>query len=207
MKKRMWKMVLLCTLLLMLVSTVSVNAASKKSKALKSFATLLRSESATVTCSMGWGKHNVKFQNCSFALAYIDKDTMPELLVKAGSNVLLYVYKGGKAVYAGDFEQEELKDICYYKKKGIIRARNMENAESLTYYKLASGKKKEILDVQQNSANSNQKYYYKVNGKKSVTLKKAEFNKELKKLVGKTKMTKITKYLANTEANRKSRLK
>ena len=207
MKKKVWKIGLLCMMMLMLLPTVSVNAASKKSKALNSYATLLKGGQTTVTCTAGWGRHRVILKNCSFALAYIDKDTVPELLVKTGSNVLLYVYKGGKAVYAGDFEKEDLKNISYYKKKGVIVARNVENAESLTYYKLASGKKKVVLDVQQNSANPGQRYYYKISGKKSKTLKKAQFNKELKKLVGKTKVTKVTRYYANTEANRKAHLK
>lgn len=213
---------LTCMLLMaaVLVSGREAEAASKKKAALKAYTSFLSGK------SINWDGALVPLSKCSFTLAYIDKDTVPELVVCSNYNTShaagyyrLYTYKKGKVVFVDNL----MDGFSYYKKKGVYCGYHAGTGGEETYYHKFSKAKttyklymmdERSLAFDVNGDGKIGRCYEKVTKARnpyyrSATKKitKSEFNKQLKKLVGKTKKTTVRKYYANTASNRKKRLK
>ena len=194
-KKRIVGLFLFAVLLV--AFTGSVQAASQKSKALKAYNQFL---SKTY---IDWETGYVETKDCSFALACVDKDNVPELLVwgagrpvyHASGYARLYTYKNGKVVQVA-----KIRDgFRYYKKTGIYIATSFLRGQIDYYAKLSGTSTKGKLT-------SFSSYKTTYSDEKGKTISKSAFQKKLKKLVGKKKPS-IPKAHKNTSANRKKYLK
>lgn len=217
--KQRKKIFLLTLLLLMSMTSLTAQASSTKTKALKSYAKLL-SKSKIST-------NKLKSSGCSFALAYIDNNSVPELVIKSfqlGSSngyYVVYTYKNGKAVQIGNLLGTS---FGYYKKKGVFRDMRYFThpmggpGDQTTYYKLSNGKITSMLskavyepDPFYKRTKSMYYYYYCAGSDSSnyKSIKKSNYNSRLKKLIGSKTLTKDTKmkFYKNTAANRKKYLK
>lgn len=194
-------MMLMCVAMLagILLPGVHTEAAAQKTKALKAYNKLLASDSIKRTDD-GMTQNPA---DCSFALVYIDNNNVPELVIDCGGSLLryaVYTYKNGKAQYvtnAGGI-------FGYYKKKGIFTGGVGVSYICINYVKLSSGKSvKKFSFIEYNGSATYQSYQ----SNKTVTITKAKFNRQLKKLVGSTKETTNITWHKNTAANRKKYLK
>lgn len=215
-------LIILALAALLLAPASTANAAGKKSKALKAYKTFLSKSAAAWGGSSGT---SVALRKCKFALAYIDKDSVPELILYSGSNshadgyYALYTYKNGRVTYVNNL----MDGFAYYKKKGLYCSIHSGTGGYETYYhKLSSGKTAYKLYSQDETTinwDLNRDGKITVNYRKVTKAKtpmytsttkaitKSAFQKQLKKLVGSTKKTTIKKYYSNTASNRKKYLK
>lgn len=195
-----------CMLAIMLLTfcmsgVTSAHAASTKAKAIKAYKQFLE-------------KTDSKY---SFSTIYLDKDSVPELLVHEYLvNVgYVYTYKNGKVVQAGGTGKAP---VYYYKKKGIITSgwqfSGGSSGETATAYYQLKGKKLNLVlaDVKKAALVNKEwttvaeyRQYTNASGAYTKTEKKA-FNKALKKLTGSRQKVRI-KYYQNTAANRKTHVK
>lgn len=200
-----------------------VQAASQKSKALKAYKEFLSKDTAT------WHSYSPKkinLKKCKFALAYIDKDSVPELILDSAGNANshadgyyeLYTYKNGKVKFVTNLSD----GFSCYKKKGIFCGVHEGTGGYCQYYfQLSKGRavykfsrmseKKANMDLNRDGRIG--VYYEKVTKARTpmyesstVSVSKAAFNRELKKIVGNAK-NKTVKYYPNTAKNRAKRLK
>mgnify|MGYP002709181887 CR=1 FL=1 len=201
-KRIILKTAALFLLLLALMPTQEAMAASKKKQALKAYAAMLeKKENKT-------GNYNFD----KFALAYIDGDSVPELIYGDYGNTV-YTYKNAKVQQL--YSPGTSYVAGYYKKKGVVCVTYAHgNAygdllESYWYYKYSKGKFVQKLSKYKNSSWKNGKKiassvtYWNVKEKK---ISKSLFQRQLKKLVGTKKMSKF-KFYKNTSANRQKYLK
>jgi len=185
MKKKIVTGVLMFVLGILAVSvnSMSVEAASAKKNALKAYDQYLQSE-----CT----------EKDKFAIAYVDNDNVPELLVyhirdNGSKGVMLYYYKNNKV--NARFMKEWEMISGYYKKMNIC------------YEKVKSNESWEVIKKKRNDfamsyKDEGERWYY-VNTK---MVSKKKFNAYIKKITKGKKMTKVS-YKANTTANRKKVLK
>lgn len=200
-----------------------VQAASQKSKALKAYKTFLSKDTVT------WHSYSPKkidLKKCKFALAYIDKDSVPELILDCAGNsnshadgyYELYTYKNGKVKFVTNL----MDGFSCYKKKGIFCAvHEGTGGYGRYYYQLSKGKAVyKFLSVSEKKANMDLDgdgrigvSYKKVTKARTpqyessmVSVSKSAFNRELKKIVGNAK-NKTVKYYPNTANNRTKHLK
>ena len=144
--------------------TVTVKSSSK-SAALKAYYNFLKSYKFTCDSSTR-----------GFNLAYINNDSIPELIVfdgdyhAAGGKV--YAYVNGKVKYVGEFG--EWGGFQYQEKKGVICSTWSRANSYTTYYKWSGSKLSTIMsssEIGKFSSNGDFEYKYYINGKK-VTLSK-----------------------------------
>ena len=189
---------LVLTLAVPAFSVEPVQAASKKTQALKAYSNFLSKS------TINWNGAIVKVSKCKFTLVYIDKDSVPELLVDAMSAgsyhtagyFKIYGYRNGKVVDLVTARD----DFTYYKKSGVLATRAFMRGESWSYYRLSGGKATYFL-----GKFTNLKTQY--NNAKFKTISKSTLNKTLKKYTKGKKAVKRIKTYANTKANRKKYLK
>lgn len=210
--------VLLLTTLL--VHGENVQAASAKTKALKAYGKLMaKSKTADFTQN----------SSSSFALAYIDNDKIPELIIQnfyggmIKGNYAVYTYRNGKVKRVAGPDTLGTS-ISYYKKKGVIRGSLWYTVpmggpgEGTTYCQMKKGKivsilKKEVFEPNEayGRTKTESSWFYDTSGKgnKFKSLSKKSFNSKLKKMTGSKKPTtlKSIKFYENTAANRKKYLK
>lgn len=119
---RKWMLtILLCMLSVFLaVPSYQVQAASAKKKALKAYSKMLskkkiKRDSATI----------YKGKNCYFAIAYIDNNKVPELIIYNTKDVshmqgwgALYTFRNGKVKYVSQLTLDNVKRLGYYEKTG-----------------------------------------------------------------------------------------
>ena len=170
------------TLILLLLFTLfapaaNVNAASKRTKALKAYQKkLTRLDS----------RYN------KFALIYLNKDSIPELLITPDFSVHavageVYTYTGGKLKqlkYAGS----DYGRLIYSKKKSVVSNSAWINGYGAvsTFYRFnKKGKGTKLKTFEEASL---PKTLYKINGKK---VSKKKFNSEYKKMVKKYPLKEI----------------
>ena len=170
------------TLILLLLFTLfapaaNVNAASKRTKALTAYQKkLTRLDS----------RYN------KFALIYLDKDPIPELLITPDFSVHavageVYTYTGGKLKqlkYAGS----DYGRLIYSKKKSVVSNSAWINGYGAvsTFYRFnKKGKGTKLKTFEEASL---PKTLYKINGKK---VSKKKFNSEYKKIVKKYPLKEI----------------
>lgn len=189
---------LVLTLAVPAFSVEPVQAASKKTQALKAYNKFLSKS------TLNWNGAKVKVSKCKFALVYVDKDSVPELLVdalSAGSYhaagyFKLYGYKNGKVVDIATARD----DFTYYKKSGVFATRSFLRGEIWGYNKLSGTKSTYFL-----GKFTNLRTQY--NNAKFQNISKSTFNRTLKKYTKGKKAVKHIKTYANTKANRKKYLK
>ena len=208
-----WKPAVLGMLLLvMLLCPLEIQAASQKTKAITAYKNMLSKE------TMQWGNDDyykaVPTSKCAFTLAYIDNNSVPELIVYTGDvsrpagNAVIYTYRNGKVqvvtnTYTGHFYVDNTV-FSYYKKKGIFISTYVMGGVTDNYYRLSKNKANKKLTAGNSFIYG--KSWYKFSGKTDKKTTKSKFNKALKKLVGSTKKTNA-KFYWNTSANRKKYLK
>lgn len=158
----------LCMLFTLFAPAANVNAASKRTKALTAYQKkLTRLDS----------RYN------KFALIYLDKDSIPELLITPKETVHIatsdvYVYTGGKLKklkYAGsDFGR-----LVYSRKKSVVCNSGWINgygAVATFYHFKKNGKKTKLKKFEEIT---NPTALFKINGKK---VSKQKYNAEMKKI-------------------------
>lgn len=211
-EKKYWKRAVLCMLVfVMMLCPLEVQAASQKAKAMKAYKSMLSKK------TMRWGDDTyykaVPTNTCKFAIAYIDNNSVPELIVTSGyvtrvaGTVVIYTYRNGKVQVVksntGRYYADSSK-FSYYKKKGIFISTYGTGGVTDSYYKMSKSKASKKLMADDSLMYG--KSYYTCSGEESKKISKSGFNKSLKKLVGSTKKTKA-KFYKNTAANRKKYLK
>ena len=168
---------ILLMLFTLFAPTANVNAASKRTKALTAYQKkLTRLDS----------RYN------KFALIYLDKDPIPELLITPDFSVHavageVYTYTGGKLKqlkYAGS----DYGRLIYSKKKSVVSNSAWINGYGAvsTFYRFnKKGKGTKLKTFEEASL---PKTLYKINGKK---VSKKKFNSEYKKMVKKYPLKEI----------------
>lgn len=167
----------LCMLFTLFTPAANVNAASKRTKALTAYQKKLTSLDS---------RYN------KFALIYLNKDSIPELLITPKETVHIatsdvYVYTGGKLKklkYAGsDFGR-----LVYSRKKSVVCNSGWINGYGAvaTFYRFKKNGKKTKLKKFEEIANPTA--LFKINGKK---VSKKKFNSEYKKMVKKYPLKEI----------------
>lgn len=194
--------VFLCSLLAFAFIPYSqVHAKTVKSQALDAYRVLLSEK------LVEWGDSGsqVSLEKCSFALAYIDNNSVPELILQNLSSTdhaigygSLYTHKNNKVVCLGSLGLNDT--FYYYKKKGIYVDNYTGMGISSDHYNKLSDTKiytKLIMSKRYLADNSVACTY----ATKSDEISKAKFKKKLRKLVGSKKKTALTFY-QNTSSNR-----
>ena len=189
----------LCMLFTLFAPAANVNAASKRTKALTAYQKKLKKLDSKI---------------CKFALVYLDKDSIPELVITSKESIHavygeIYTYNNGKLKnlkYAGsDFGQ-----FIYSPKKSVACNSSWINgygAVSIFYRFSKTGKSTKLKRF---DAIVNPKISYKINNKK-VSKKKyyAEYKKmekkyPLKQISLKNAFNLTTKNIKNITKNYKS---
>lgn len=206
MMKFLKRMVLLLLILAAAAAPANVQAASQKAKAVKAYKNMLSKK------TMHWGNNkdfDIPVKNCVFATVYIDKDSVPELIVHSpdiphwSDCSVLYRYKNGKVQEVKSFSADDR--FSYYKKKGVFVGSDLSSGiVKSVYYQLSKGKASAKLTVNKNVEGIGGKWTKYYSGKKQVT--KSQFNKSLKKMAGARKKTTV-KLHKNTAGNRGRYLK
>lgn len=181
-------------------------AASAKTKALKAYKSMLASKAKLEKFGI--------YRADSFAIAYIDNDNVPELIVNGADfqdTQFLFTYKNGKIKKVGAYllQMHDAPPFVYYKKKGVFRAVvYWVESVSQEYYTLKNGKTNLIIFKFKNGYDKKENGWYRwYRDRGSKKISKAAFNKLLKKKTGNTKATIIKTYKANTAANRNKYLR
>ena len=210
-KTRFTGIIAMMVMVAVMLMPLGVQAASQKSMAIQAYKKFL--SNATIPWEDNW---NVRASRCWFALAYIDNNNVPELIVSngldvphAGGDGRIFTYKNGKVQRVADLHMDNSK-FSYYKKKGVYADSYAQGGVTNTYYKLSGITKIKKLSVFKNVAKlawlPKGTSYYDISGAANVKISKKTFNKELKKLVGSRKITNVS-LKKNTSSNRKRYLK
>lgn len=187
-------------------------AASQKSKALSAYKKFLSKSYVKI----GYGKdENYKAypKNWKFALAYIDNDSVPELVIDAGYDyrsypcTMVYAYTGGKVKKVSE-ETGHGATFKYYKKKGMLRYDwAYHGYASKDYVRYNSGKGTHFLSAYTDRDGSEAYYKGSWSGRPYENeISKSLLLKNLRKYVGTTTPTKAV-YHKNTSSNRTKYLK
>ena len=200
--KGMFLLLLMC----MLMPAMSSQAATAKQKALKAYKKFLTKTYVNYDIN-----YDVKIKNCKFALAYMDNDSIPELILTdldgachMGGYGILYTYRNVKVTKVTRLTMDGT--FYYYKKKGIYIDRYMGYGyKSEIYVKLSKGKITELLNKsgQMNDKGTiiNADYGLIKSDMSFQTISKSSFSRRLKKLVGSTQKSTL-KFYKNTKTNR-----
>lgn len=206
--KKAKAILLLVMLAALLALPLNAQAASTKSKAIKAYKAFL------AQAAIPWGRDSyytaVPTKRCQFSLVYIDKNSVPELVVKsdyvthaAGCGVV-FTYKNGKVQPVENIHLDG--DFYYYKKKGVYAASYLGTGRLCYNYDKMSGLSATAKLSDQKDILSGKKSYYKITSGGSKAISRKKFNSVLKKLVGSAKKTKA-KFYKNTKKNRAKYLK
>lgn len=204
-KAMLWMFVVLVALI-----PLKAEAASQKTKALKAYNKMLSKK------TIRWGTDSnfplVSTKNCQFTIAYIDNDSIPELIVYNAKDIphvigygMVYTYKSGKVKAVKNINIDS--KFYYYSKKGVFVTSYCQGGVTYTYFKLSKGKAAEKLQQGKAVYPPNASYqYYKISKDKRSQISKKSFTKALNNMVGKKKKT-TAKFYKNTSGNRKKYLK
>jgi len=145
---------------------------------------------------------NTKSSKVRFALANINNDDIPELILKDPRfGYAVFTYKKGKIIclkYGNSYDQPK----SYYTGTGIFleKAGSEGTPHTLIYYKMTGAKMKKVMDIFYIEAEPT---YYEI-GKKHVS--ELKFMKKLNGYKGDSVPEKIV-FRKNTKANRKKYMK
>lgn len=207
MMKTLKKTVLFLCLLTAVAAPANVQAASQKAKAMKAYKNMLSKQ------TIQWGEnknYTVPAKNCVFATAYIDKDSVPELIVQNNIDIphwsdctVMYRYRNGKIQVVKNISA--VHRFFYYKKKGVFVGNDLSaGIDRSVYYQLAKGRVSAKQTINKNVGGTGGKWTKYYLGNRQVA--KSQFNKSLKKITGARKRTEA-KFRKNTAGNRKRYLK
>ena len=214
---RILQFMLILTLVVAMIPAVSGEAASTKSKALAAYKKKLSKSTVTV---LPRGKKVIdiddnyvtykssKKVNVKFALAYIDNNNVPELILQDDHyGYGVWAYRHGK-VTCVHWEDSYGDPYGYYRKKGIYEDKTYTEGSPFYkhFYKYKSGKMTQKLGKFVFQEGEPEAEYYIHSGSSSREVSKSTFRKKLKSYVGSTKVTKF-KMHKNTSKNRKKYLK
>lgn len=192
---------LLCVLAVLFTAPcIKTEAASAKKKAVKAYKEFLSKE--TIAWDANW---KVPAKECRFALVYIDKDNVPELVLynnsvaHVGGYGRIFAYRNGRVKRVGSVHMDNGR-FYYYKKKGIIISRYVNGGVFDSYRKISKVKIIHKLQKGKGLLDNKTRYYNADNRE----ISKSDFNAKLKKLVGSKKKTSARFYM-NTAANRKKK--
>lgn len=204
-------LLLILTGALLFSSASTVQAVSKKRTttekvaALKAYNTFLQKKSYKV-----YTRYSVSFSRASFALVYLNNDSIPELLVKDNFDRsykdyrLIFTYKNGKVTLLNH-------DIFskYYKKTGMYTrviklSTNRTGLREIQHNKLVGKQSKRYLIRQKGKSYGTMINRYCDGNMNDIS--PAEYNRRLKKLTKSKKATSV-KYYKNSATNRKRYLK
>lgn len=184
---------------------VTVVLGKEAKKALKAYKSMLSKE------TMRWGTDDyytaVPTKNCDFAVAYIDNDFIPELIVYNGLDIthaaghgVLYTYKNGKVRVVENIHLDG--SFSYYEKKSVFVGDYVMGGITYHYYKMKNGKATRVLRM--GEENFRGMFYY--DDVREQEMSKKEFDNALKKLVGSSKKKNLI-LRENTADARKKYLK
>ena len=152
-KTRFTGIIAMMVMVAVMLMPLGVQAASQKSMAIQAYKKFL--SNATIPWEDDW---NVRASRCWFALAYIDNNNVPELIVSnsldvphAGGHGRIFTYKNGKVQRVADLYMDNSK-FSYYKKKGVYADSYAQGGVTNTYYKLSGITKIKKLSVFKNVA-------------------------------------------------------
>lgn len=190
---------------------VQTNAASAKKKALNGYEKILNSSKIRLYISDSAAYDDyLESKDMSFALAYIDDDSVPEMIIRRtdkmefwpGYDSIIFTWKNSKVKRLNVKPSGSAYKVTkYYKKTGVFI--NHSNFGETMYVKLAKGKTSLELSCREGSFKDSGKPEY---SNKTRDLSGSEFKLELKKLVKNKKASKL-KFYKNTTVNRKKHLK
>ena len=216
MKKRLVKhasmLMLAFALCLLALSPVKTQAASGKTKALKAYKSYL-------------SKVRKQNKKSKFALAYIDRDSVPELYVITKGKGGIYKYSGGKVkrVHDINYSGDDYRDFraYYYKKTGVFREDYHNSGACSDYEKyfylkgklLKNGSRRQRWCIgydeyytEGGERSYESSYSYTKNALKGKTVSRKALAKQVKKYTKGKKPTRIS-LKANTPANVKKKVK
>lgn len=211
MKKRLKLLLFMTMVMLLCALPLSASAASKKTKALKAYASYLSKSSITLTThTMGRTRTAPwKTKDLKFAIAYLDNDNIPELILTPKAlpsiGIMTFTYKNGKVKMTGDLlsgKSDGHEKFYYYKKKSGVAKDNGEGW--FEYYLYKSGSSGFRYFAEEDAEHN---LYRKLmpNGEVSEC-RKSSFNSIIKRKLGTTKKTAFVFY-NNTKQNRAKYLK
>lgn len=208
-------MIMLCVVLI--TPCMNVSAATQRQRAISAYkkwlsATYVRVLQKGTVYYDDWAYKRCTYSKTKasavkFALAYIDGDSIPELVVytKKGHVELfgILTYKNGKVrrVYSSTGSS---KILGYYKKTGCFLERAFSEGTPYydNYYKMSGAKSTKKYSKFSYSIYSTEAEYY-ISGKSAT---KKAFTSGVQNLTKKKSMTKL-KFYKNTKANRNKKIK
>lgn len=205
--------VLLCWICVFtFVPMKNVQAASNKTKALRAYRKLL-----SQTTIKRDAYTTFKTKDCRFALAYIDNNSIPELIVYCSSTShieckgALYTYRKGKLQYVCKLMLDTRKRLGYYPKTGwFVDNTTYQGYGTDEFYKLKSGKVKDDVEyfrsVEYNGKNYTATGFSIVTNGKYQEVSATVFNRSLRYNTN-NKSFKTFKFYKNTKSNRTKYLK
>lgn len=220
--KRILGHLLILAMVIAMVPAMPGEAASKKSKAISAYKKMLSKNTVTVIPKkIRFGRflrtrEPAKSKNVMFAIAYIDNDSVPELILLDSATEFcgIWTFRNGK-VENVDIIQAAYdipkgygtKVTGYYKRKGIFQEVSVfPGGYNKSFSKISNGTAEEVLFAVKDRGDTAEQYYYNGSDGASKKISKGKFNKKLKSYIGSTKLTK-TVMRKNTESNRKKYLK
>lgn len=191
---------LILFVMVLLVSPMHVQAASAKKKALNAYKTMLARPQQVFQDLMD--EDELTEYTIQFAVAYVDKNKVPELFVRIQSGSFtewsgIYTWKSGKVRFVEGFTNIADNTLFkgYYKKTGIyVATRGSDGPVYERIVKLKSGKAKDVA-----LGSRMKRYKYWGIGNKAVS--KKAYKKFVKRVSKKKKLTKFN-WISNTSANR-----
>ena len=205
---RILGLLLMITLVIAIIPAIPGEAASKKSKAIAAYNKTLSQRTVAVIPEKVRSRRRIrrytpaKAQNVKFSVAYIDNDSIPELILDDPSKEYFgtWTFKNGKMKNLGIFFFDN--PAGYYKKKGVFKVSHKYGND---FYKITNGKSVLILSISKDKGKSSKQYYSYNSKGRSKKISKSQFNKKLRGYVGSTKLTRIIMH-KNTKSNRKKYL-
>lgn len=185
------------------------SALTQKQSAMKAYKTFLAKS------KISWGTVSVKASKCKFAVAYIDNNSVPELIVyspepsQAAGYARLYTYSSKKVKLVSSLRGATVGSnssyvFNYYKKKGIFVDTSFSAGSEGYHYTKLSGTKA-TRKVTSGYSYLTGKWSYR-NDSTNKAITKTKFNSLLKSLKGSASKTKAA-FHSNTSANRTKYLK
>lgn len=205
MKKKKYFCGLIC-LVLILAMPIVANAAVSRAKVVKAYSTFLAKSQLKFRDNI-----YVNTKDVRFALAQIDNDSIPELVIlyskgcRASGWGAIYRYANGKVKRIATPCFADAKEIGYYRWKGIIKDSSYIAGVGpfTSFLRLKNGKVSRLQlthSIRTNVSPWLETYSY--NGKSCT---QARYSYYLKKYVGTTKKS-LFRFHKNTSANRKKYL-
>lgn len=211
---RALKRCMLWMVLMTLLFSMNTLASSARSKAFKAYRNYL-SKSRVYIFPKGhkgsrWGYHRGSYgyykakykgspaKRLMFAIAYIDKDNIPELIVRDQDwGGTLYKYSGGKLRRVLQYDYYEGISAYYERKSVIVERHSTEGTPYYEYYGVLKSRKSMVFG---SAEHFHTRPIYYLKGRKKAVSKKM-FDRAIKSRVGGARRMEM-KWYENTAANR-----